>query len=83
MTEEGIEWGTVTGKGQVTIPKMIRETLGIKYGDKVEFVERDGVVYLRKHFDEEAYNAAIARWSGTVDLGGKTIDEYIEDLRGE
>ena len=39
---------TVTIKGQVTIPKEVRETLHICAGDKVAFVVReDGVVELR------------------------------------
>ena len=32
-------WGTsITSKGQVTIPKEIRKALGLKTGDRVEFV---------------------------------------------
>lgn len=32
-------WGTsITSKGQVTIPKDIRKALGLKAGDRVEFV---------------------------------------------
>jgi len=37
---------TVTRKGQVTIPQVVREKLNITYGDKVEFYtnEKDEVV---------------------------------------
>lgn len=36
---------TVTSKGQVTIPKSVRERLGVKSGDKVDFrVGEDGTV---------------------------------------
>lgn len=39
---------TVTSKGQVTIPKQIREQLGIDPADKVTFVVNDsGVVEIR------------------------------------
>lgn len=35
----------ITAKGQITIPKVIRDALGVDTGDKVEFVVRaDGVV---------------------------------------
>ncbi len=39
---------TVTRKGQVTIPQEVREKLGIKYGEKVEFATNDnGEVVLK------------------------------------
>lgn len=39
----------VTVKGQVTIPREIREKMGIRAHSEVEFVEdRSGRVYLRK-----------------------------------
>jgi antitoxin PrlF len=38
---------TVTGRGQMTIPKAIREHLGLKPGDRVKFfVHPDGSVVL-------------------------------------
>lgn len=38
---------TLTSKGQTTIPKDIRERLGLKPGDKIDFVvDDDGRVYL-------------------------------------
>jgi antitoxin PrlF len=36
---------TVTTKGQVTIPKSVREGLGVDAGDRVEFVEASKGVY--------------------------------------
>jgi AbrB family looped-hinge helix DNA binding protein len=36
---------TITSKGQITIPKDIRNTLGLEPGDKVNFlIDDDGVV---------------------------------------
>lgn len=36
---------TVTSKGQVTIPKAVREAMGLGPGDRVRFVRReDGIV---------------------------------------
>lgn len=37
---------TVTSKSMVTIPSSIRRRYGIKNGDKVQFVEVDGVVMM-------------------------------------
>lgn len=36
---------TVTTKGQITIPKEVREGLGVGAGDRVEFVEQERGVY--------------------------------------
>lgn len=38
---------TVTRKGQVTIPKLIRERLGVQEGEKVSFSVRGEEVVLR------------------------------------
>ena len=40
--------GTVTSKGQVTIPKRIRDKLGLSTGTEVEFIlEEDGTLRVR------------------------------------
>lgn len=36
---------TVTSKGQITLPKQVREGLGVESGDRVEFVELERGVY--------------------------------------
>jgi len=39
---------TVTSKGQVTLPKQVRETLKVKPGDQIDFVlDADGEVRVR------------------------------------
>lgn len=83
MTEDKPTYGRITSKGQVTIPKAIREALGVKYGDRVDFVEKDGRIIVKKHFDRAAFDAAIERWTGVIDLDGMTVDEYMDFIRGE
>lgn len=40
---------TITSKGQVTIPKDVRDALGLRQGDRVEFsVEEDGTIRIRR-----------------------------------
>ena len=42
---------TVTSKGQITLPRDVRQALGLGVGDKVDFVQVDGgfkLVPLRK-----------------------------------
>lgn len=36
---------TVTSKGQITLPKSVRDGLGVDTGDRVEFVELEKGVY--------------------------------------
>jgi AbrB family looped-hinge helix DNA binding protein len=39
---------TVTSKGQVTIPKEVRDALGVQTGDRVTFQVQEGGAVLRK-----------------------------------
>ncbi len=79
----------VTTKGQVTIPKDIRDRLGIVPGSEVDFVESGGVVALVTLENDDAVERranSIRAWAtrtgGTLDLGGMTADEYFEWIRG-
>jgi AbrB family looped-hinge helix DNA binding protein len=79
----------VTTKGQVTIPKEIRDRLGIGPGSEVEFVPTDDgirVVAVNENISEEeasrTFSRLLAQMAGTLDLGGMTTDEYMEWQRG-
>ncbi|MCJ8238315.1 AbrB/MazE/SpoVT family DNA-binding domain-containing protein [Peteryoungia algae] len=76
----------VTEKGQVTIPKEIRDRLGIKPGSNVEFVVADKGVMLVKNGDAtdafEDFDAWARSVEGTFDTNGMTADNYIDWLRG-
>ena len=45
---ELIEMGTVSSRGQICIPNDIRETMGLKEGNKVIFVLSDGSLIVKK-----------------------------------
>ncbi len=38
---------TISSKGQITVPLAIRKRLGVKPGDRVEFIEEDGKTVFR------------------------------------
>lgn len=76
---------TVTRKGQVTVPKRIRDALGINPGTQVAFeVNKDGEVVLRKarktHRKVKRDRFEAAR--GRADIKYRT-DDLMALLRGE
>ena len=43
---------TLTSKGQITVPKEIRDRLGLQQGDQIEFVSANGITVIRKFVAE-------------------------------
>ncbi len=77
----------VTEKGQVTIPKIIRDRLGIVPGSEVEFIERDKDVVLEKRKDmPSADYSSFKEWAagvaGLFDNQGMDGKQYVDWLRG-
>ena len=71
----------MTAKGQVTIPKRLRDYLGLKPGSEVEFVVGgDGQVELRTK--ERRSKGRFEALRGILDLG-MTTDEFMRFLRGD
>ena len=70
----------ITTKGQVTIPKEVRERMGLRPGDELEFTEEDGVFHLRKRVDPEVFK----KYRGYLkELAGQDSDELVREMRGE
>ncbi|MDA1349390.1 MAG: AbrB/MazE/SpoVT family DNA-binding domain-containing protein [Chloroflexi bacterium] len=68
----------ITSKGQVTVPKNVRERLGLRPGDELEFTEEDGVFRLRKRVDPDVFK----KYRGYLkDLAGQNSDELIQEMR--
>ena len=68
----------ITEKGQVTIPKIIRERYGLYPGTEVRFVERDRrMVVVEKTGTEDAW----VKYRGFLKLKMRT-DEAMRLLRG-
>ena len=73
---------TLTSKGQVTIPKQIRDELGLKPGSEVEFVREEGKVVLRRR---SIPPAVFKKWRGFLKdrfPNAAAVDEYMEEIRG-
>ena len=75
----------VTIKGQVTIPKPLRDHLGLSPGSQVEFEPAgDGQVILRRADAAplSPFHARIAKVRGTA-RSGMSTDEIMRFIRGE
>ena len=67
----------VSEKGQVTIPKTLRDRLGIRPGQVLDFEEDGGRLIARKLAPDEPVAAVFGI------LGdGPSTDAFIEDIRG-
>lgn len=72
----------VTEKGQVTIPKEIRDACGIGAGSEVEFEMADGAIVLRKVSSGESRGSRLAhRLRGRGDVALST-DQIMALTRG-
>ncbi len=69
---------TVSEKGQVTIPKTIRERLGIRPGQVLDFSAEGGRLVATKAVPEDPIEAVY----GILRLGRST-DEVVRSLRGK
>ncbi len=64
-------------RGQVTIPKEIRDRYGLRKGMTVEVELADGRVCLRKKVD---IMAKLEKYRGIINIGD--VDQFIEEIRG-
>ncbi len=69
---------TVTSKGQITLPKSVRERLGVKRGDRVAFRERaDGTLLVEAESVDLLELRGIVRSRKT----GVTVEAMAETVR--
>jgi AbrB family looped-hinge helix DNA binding protein len=70
-------------RGQVTIPKGIRDRFGLKPRSEVEFHTESGHIILKK----KARKLKLEKWRGRckpnlAKLGIGSVDRFIEEVRG-
>ena len=69
----------VTSKGQITLPKKIREKLGVRPGEDVGFEERDNHLVISKVVSKSPFD----KWVGTLKhLKGQRSDDLVRKARG-
>jgi AbrB family looped-hinge helix DNA binding protein len=76
---------TMTVKGQVTIPKEVRDAVGLKPGDKLDVcATATGGVYIEKPGAASEYRKRLlALAERRLVRDGMTTDEFMEFSRGE
>jgi len=75
---------TMTVKGQVTIPKDVREAAGMKPGDKLDVrATASGGIYIEKPGTLNDYEARLRALAKRRIIRGITTDEIMEMSRGE
>ena len=69
----------VTSKGQITLPKKIREKLGVHRGEEVGFEEKDDLLVIRKVVTKSPFD----KWVGALKhLRGQRSDDLLREARG-
>lgn len=74
--------GTVSSKGQITIPQEIRKRLGVRPGDRVEFGEHEGWTVLKPVRESKG---SFAKWAGIAPAfkTEKASIDWVRSLRDD
>jgi AbrB family looped-hinge helix DNA binding protein len=74
-----VEKAKITTKGQVTIPKRVRERLGLKPGDEIEFIDDTPGFRVQKRVLVSPFK----KYRGCLkELAGRDPDNLVEQMRG-
>ncbi len=77
----------MTERGQITIPKAIREECGFTPNTEVAVSVRDGVVIVEPKRDMKDFDSRIKKWRGVLRKqmlaeGYSSTAELMKDIRG-
>jgi AbrB family looped-hinge helix DNA binding protein len=68
----------VSEKGQITIPKQLRDDLGLTTGTLLDFTEEHGCLVARKVLSKDI----VSHWRGKGHLPGQIdVDSYLQIVR--
>jgi AbrB family looped-hinge helix DNA binding protein len=74
---------TMTTKGQVTVPRAIRDALKLEAGDRVCFVQHDGKVSLSVEREDDPFEEFRGIGTPGIGSGKKAVMRWVRDVRGE
>jgi len=73
------EDATVTSKGQVTVPKNIREGLGLESGSEVSFILKDGEAVMLPKSDDPLEEMKDLR--SEISFSNEDVESMIKDSK--
>ena len=80
---------TITSKGQITIPQLLRQRLNLKIGDQLEFDETAPVLTARRVVDLANWETTLRTWQASAvqaleDHPWKNVSStaMLDELRG-
>ena len=78
-------WAAVTSKGQVTIPKSVRDKLGVTHGGKIRFrVRYDGTIIVERPTAPESVIGRLQKYAADKPADAYDYrEQMIDDRRKE
>ena len=73
---------TVSTKGQIVLPQQVRSQLGIRQGDRLEVLLREGEILLRPLRGSTEAATDWRRWEGIL-AGTSALDDHLREHRAE
>lgn len=73
----------VTSKGQITLPKRVREELGVTAGDRVQFQRQGNRIVIAREHRKSVFEEFRGIGTPGIGSGKKAVLRWVRDIRGE
>jgi antitoxin PrlF len=72
----------ITSKGQITVPKQVRASLGVGAGDRIRFIRDDHGIHVVPVADEDVFEQYRGMGNPGIPSGREAIIRHFRELRG-
>jgi antitoxin PrlF len=73
----------ITSKGQVTVPREVRQMLGVRAGDKLIFENDENGIRVRPVRSQSAFSKYRGIGNPGIGSGRKGIARWLREMRGQ